>query len=136
MLTLAKSNIINTTILDHSDLRSLLEQPTDTQIISSVEASKIKVLQSANIIYILIASPKIKFSCKKVAVHPVSHQHMVLQIDDELAECDKDILTVIDFITTTQDTFCKLVLGECCARSLHAGSTARCLTQPSHLKKD
>lgn len=62
-ITLAKANIVKPTILDHADLKSLVEQ--DTIIVSLIEASETRVLQSANIIHNLIAYPKVKFRCKK-----------------------------------------------------------------------
>lgn len=61
-ITLAKSNIVNLTILDHGDLKSFVEQ--DTPIVSLIEPCKIRVLQSAHIIHILIAYTSVKFRCK------------------------------------------------------------------------
>jgi len=92
-ITLAKPKIVNPTILDHADLKSLVEQ--DTPIVSLLKASKIRVLQSANIIHILIAYPRFKSRCKNVAVYPVSHQHILLRLDDDtLAECKDDTFAV------------------------------------------
>jgi len=56
-ITLAK---YYSTILDHADLKSLIEQ--DIPIVSLIEVSKIRVLQSENIIHILIAFPKVKYN--------------------------------------------------------------------------
>nr|ABQ84941.1 env [Drosophila melanogaster] len=133
-ITLAKSNIINPTILDHADLKPLVEQ--DTPIVSLIEASKIRVLQSENSIHILIAYPRVKFSCKKVAVYPVSHQHTILRLDeDTLAECEHDTFAVTGCTDTTHFTFCERSRRETCVRSLHAGNAAQCHTQPSHLRE-
>lgn len=131
-ITLAKANIVNPTILDHADLKSLIEQ--DTPIVSLLEASKIKVLQSENIIHILIAYPKVEFKCQKVSVYPVSHQQTILRLDeDTLAECERDTFAVTGCTVTTHNTFCERARRETCASSLHAGNTANCHTQPSHL---
>nr|AAA28601.1 ORF3 [Drosophila virilis] len=132
-ITLAKASIVNPTILDHTDLKSLIEQ--DTPIVSLIEASKIKVLQSENIIHILIAYPKVEFRCQKVSVYFVSHQQTILRLDeDTLAECEKDTFAVTGCTVTTHNTFCERARRETCADSLHAGNIANCHTQPSHLK--
>jgi len=132
-ITLAKPKIVNPTILDHADLKSLVEQ--DTPIVSLLKASKIRVLQSANIIHILIAYPRFKSRCKNVAVYPVSHQHILLRLDDDtLAECKDDTFAVTGCIETTHHTFCERTRRESCARSLHAGNSAQCHTQPIHLQ--
>ena len=90
-ITLAKSNIVNPTILDHADLKSLVEQ--DTPIVSLLEASRIRVLQSDDIVHVLIAYPRVKFRCKKVTIYPVSHQQVILRLDeDTLAKCNEDTL--------------------------------------------
>jgi len=131
---LAKSNIINPTIFNHDDLKSLVEQALDIPVVSLLEVSNIKVFQSENIIHILIAYPRIKFICKKITIFPVSHQHTILQLqDDIIAECKDDVLAVTECTTTTHSTFCKLAAHDTCARALHAGSTALCHSQPSHL---
>lgn len=48
--------------------------------------------------------------------------------------CESNILALTECISTIQDTFCKLAHHDTCARSLHAGGTTHCNTQPSHLK--
>ncbi|KPU81751.1 uncharacterized protein Dana_GF27280, partial [Drosophila ananassae] len=134
-VTLAKSNIINPAIFNHEDLKSVLvDHPTEVPVISLIEASNIKVLQSDNIIHVLIAYPKIKFNCKKVTVFPVSHQHTVLQLrDNVVAECNQGVLAITDCVSTMYGAFCKLATQDTCARGLHAGVTAHCETQASHL---
>lgn len=134
-ITLAKANIINPTIFEHNDLKAILnEHPLEIPIVSLTEASKIKVLQSENIIHILIAYPRAKFICKKVTIYPVSHQHVALQLsDDTVAECNDDVLAVTECVATTYASVCKFTAQESCARALHAGSAASCRTQPSHL---
>lgn len=132
-ITLAKSNIVNPTILDHADLKSLVEQ--DTPIVSLIEAYRIRVLQSANIVQILIAYPRVKFRCKKVAVYPVPHQHIILRLDEEtLAECEDDTFAVTGCTDITHHTFCERCRRDSCVRSLPAGNSAQCHTQPSHLQ--
>jgi len=59
--------------VDIEHVRSLLEVP----VISLLEASNIRVLQSDSIIHVLIAYPKIKTICKKVTIFPVSHHPAV-----------------------------------------------------------
>ena len=59
-ITLAKANIINPTIFDHDDLKSvLIEHPTEIPIVSLMEASSIKILQSENIVHVIIEYPRI-----------------------------------------------------------------------------
>jgi len=132
-ITLAKANIVNPTILNHADLSSLIEQ--NTPIVSLLEASKIRVLQSDSIIHILIAYPRVKVKCKKVLVYPVSHYQTILRLDeDTLAECEEDTFSVTECVETTHDTFCERSRRDTCARSLHAGNTAQCHTQSNHLR--
>lgn len=105
-ITLAKSNIVNLTILDHGDLKSFVEQ--DTPIVSLIEPCRIRVLQSAHIIHILIAYTSVKFRCKKVAVYPLSHQHIILLLDEDTqAECEDDTFAVTGCTDTNHHTFCE-----------------------------
>lgn len=136
MLTIAKSESLNPTIFDHNDLNSLIDKQLNwTNNWSLLEASNIKVIHSENIIHILIAYPRVKSICKKVIIFPVPHQHTVLQYQDNVvAECKDGILAVTECTKTTYTTFYKLTSHDTCARALHAGSTARCHTQPSQLK--
>lgn len=54
-IILAESSIINPTFLDHNDLEAVLsEHPTEILIISLLETSSIKVLQSESIVHITI----------------------------------------------------------------------------------
>jgi len=77
-VTLAKANIINPAIFNQNDLKSVfVDHPTEVPIISLLEASNIRVLQSDSIIHVLIAYPKIKTICKKVTIFPVSHHPAV-----------------------------------------------------------
>lgn len=133
-ITLAKSGIVNPTILNHADLNSLVKQ--DTPIVSLIEASKIRVLQSDDIIHILIAFPRVEARCKKITIYPVSHNHTILRLDENsLAECEKDTFAVTECIQTTHISFCERSRRESCATLLYAGSMAQCHTQPSHLKE-
>jgi len=134
-VTLAKANIINPAIFNQNDLKSVfVDHPTEVPIISLLEASNIRVLQSDSIIHVLIAYPKIKTICKKVTIFPVSHQHTILQLkENTVAECNSDVLAITDCVPTTYASFCKLATHDTCARGLHAGSTALCETQGSHL---
>ncbi|KQS71057.1 uncharacterized protein Dere_GG27277, partial [Drosophila erecta] len=75
MLTTEVQNLI-LTVTDHADLKSLIEQ--DTPVVSL--ASKIRVLQSDNIIHILIAYPRVKVRCKKVLMYSVSHYQVILRL--------------------------------------------------------
>lgn len=70
-ITLARSNIINPSIFDHDDLKSILsEHPTEVPIVNLMEVSNIKIFPSDNIVRILIDYPQIKFICKKVTMFP------------------------------------------------------------------
>jgi len=135
-ITLAKSNIINPTIFDHNDLKSVFtEQLTDLPIVSLMEVSNIKIFQSDSIIHILIEYPKVKVICKKVLIYPVAHNNTVLQLHDNIvAECASEILAVTECATTSYATFCKLATHDTCARGIHSGGSAICRTQPSHLE--
>jgi len=78
-VTLAKANIISPAIFNHDDLKSVLvDHPTQVPFKSLLEASYIKVLQSDDIIQVLIAYPKIKITCKKVTIFSVSHLNTIL----------------------------------------------------------
>lgn len=134
-ITLAKSNIINPTIFDTNDLKSIFDnQLTEVPVVNLMEVSKIKILQSEDEIHMLIEYPRIKQTCKKTVILPVSHNHTVLQIrDDIIAECDDGIFAVSDCELTNYATFCKKSTRESCAREIHAGGVANCRTQPSHL---
>jgi len=118
MLTvkLAKANIIKPAIVNHDDLKSVLvDHPTQVPIISLLEASNIKVLQSDNIIHVLIAYPKIKITCKKVTTFPVSHQHTILTLQNNvIAECYNDVLAVTECVLTNFASFCKLAAHDSC----------------------
>jgi len=89
-VTLAKANIINPAIFNQNDLMSVfVDHPTEVPIISLLEASNIRVLQSDSIIHVLIAYPKTKTICKKVTIFPVSHQYTILQLkENTVAECN------------------------------------------------
>ena len=89
----------------------LKEYPVEIPIVILTEASKIKVLQSENIIHILIAYHRIKLICIRVTIFPVSHQYERLQL--------------LDDTVTAQDTI---------ARALRCNGAASCRTQPSPLK--
>lgn len=57
-ITLAKSNIIDPSIFDHDDLKSILiEHPTEVPVVNLMEVSNIKIFQSDNIVRILIDCP-------------------------------------------------------------------------------
>jgi len=109
-VTLSKANIINRAILNHDDLKSVLvDHPTQVPIISLLEASNIKVPQSDNIIHVLIACPKIKITCKKVTIFPVSHQHTIPTLQNNVvADRNNDVLAVTECVLTTFAYFCKL----------------------------
>jgi len=133
-ITLAKFGIVNPTILNHADLNSLVKQ--DTPIVSLIEASKIRVLQSDDIIHILIAFPRAEARCKKITIYPVSHNHTILRLDENsLAECEKDTFAVTECTQTTHNSFCERARRESCATLLYSGRMAQCHTQPSHLKE-
>jgi len=135
-ITLAKSNVINPTIFDHDDLKSIFtEQLTEVPIVSLMGVSNIKIFQSNSIIHILVEYPKVKSICKKVLIYPVAHNNTVLQIHDNIvAECEDGVLPVTECATTNYATFCKVSTLETCASGLHSGGTALCHTQPSHLE--
>lgn len=135
-ITLARSGIVNPTIFDHNDLKSILnEHPPEVPIVNLMEASSIKVLQSENIVHVLITYPKIKSVCNKIAIYPVSHQHTILQLQDNIiADCDGDVLATSGCTTTNFGAICKVAKGDNCARALYAGSTANCRSQPSDLR--
>jgi len=95
-VTLAKANIINPAVFNQNDLKSVfVDHPTEVPIISLLEASNIRVLQSDSIIHVLIAYPKIKTICKEVTIFPVSHRHTILQLkENTVAECSSDVFAV------------------------------------------
>jgi len=134
-VTLSKANIISLAIFKHDDLKSVLvDYPTQVPIINLLEASNIKVLQSDNIIHVLIAYPKIKITCKKVTIFPVSHQNTILTLQNNIvAECNNDVLAVTECVLTTFASFCKIAAHDTCARGLHAGGIARYKMPASHL---
>ncbi|TDG38658.1 hypothetical protein AWZ03_014920 [Drosophila navojoa] len=69
-----------------------------------------------------------------VIILPVSHEHTVLQLqDDTVAECENDVLAVSSCTTTTHTSFCKIASRDTCAQALHAGGKEQCYTQPSQL---
>lgn len=122
-ITLAKANIIYPTILN--------EHPIEVSIVSLSEASKIKVLQSENVVHILIAYPRVKLICKTITVYPVSHQHVALQMqDDTVADCNDDILAVNECVSTTYASVCKITVHDSCARALYTGKLLPNTTEP------
>lgn len=134
-VTLAKINIISPNILDHADLKSVwLDEPTGTSIADLMSVASVKVLQSTNALHFIIKFPKIKMACRKVMLYPVAHENAVLQIDDNvIAECGDQVLALKNCTSTPGGTFCQLSPNSSCARELHAGGSASCQMQPSHL---
>jgi len=134
-VTLAKNNIVSANILDHSDFKSVwLKEPTDTLIEDLMSASSVKILQSSNIIHLIIKFPKIKLSCKKVTIFPVTCKGVMLRINDYMvAKCGEEVHTIKNCTPTPGATFCQLSTESSCARELHAGILAHCESQPSNL---
>ncbi|KAH8267405.1 hypothetical protein KR018_008932 [Drosophila ironensis] len=89
--------------------------------------------------WLLSSRSKLSLSNKRtvynqVTVFPVSHQHTVLQLrDDVVAECNQGVIAITDCVSTMYGAFFKPATQDTCARGLHAGVTAHCETQASHL---
>jgi len=135
-ITLAKANIVNPNILDHSDLKSIwLEEPTNTPIGDLMSVASVKVLQSINTIHFIIKFPKIKKACRKIPICPVVHKNFILRLfDNVIAKCDGESHTLQSCAASPGATFCRLALESSCAKELHAGGTAHCEIQPSNLE--
>lgn len=94
-------------------------------IVSLTEATEVKVLQSENIVHILIAYPRVKPICKKITIFTVAHQLVTLQLrDDTIAECDDDILAVNEYVPTTYAAVYILAEQDTCPGALHADRRA------------
>lgn len=137
-VTLAKIEIVNPAILDSTDLKNLLnEHSTDITITDLMEVAYIKVLLDDNFLHFIIKFPNPSLVCKKITLLPVQHNGTIINFAEynNVADCDNNILAIGNCSATLTSTFCKELAFATCAQQLHAGTTAHCITRPSHLER-
>jgi len=83
-VALAKTNVVSPNILDHADLKNVwMGEPNDTPV---------KIVQSINVLHLIIKFPKVKLACRKITIFPVAHNNMMLRIvNNVVAECNGEV---------------------------------------------
>lgn len=122
-VTLAKTNIINTAILDSEDMNTIVnKRTTNTTVTDIIEVSYIKVLLDNNLLHFLIKYPKPKIECKKLMLLPVQHNNTILNFADEniIADCDNQIIAIGNCSVALTSTFCKKLPHSTCAQQIHS----------------
>lgn len=141
-VTLAKTNIVNPTILDQEDLKFLInnskyEHYTNFSVSELMEISKVKVISNEYYLYFIIKYPVPIKSCKKITLFPVSHFNKIIQFADTniVADCGDTTYSLINCQPTLSSTYCKSLQNTSCAQQLVSGKTAHCNTQYNNLKE-
>jgi len=137
-VALGKAQIINPVLLDVKEIDFILKSENNTNVtISEIIAnSKLKILQSKDILTFLIKFPIIKFVCKKQIIFPVIHDNKLLSFEsDTIAKCpNKYIVLKSNCKKKTSISFCQSFVHKdnFCLKNLLNENAASCNTIPAH----
>jgi len=137
-IALGKSQIVNPILLDSKEIDFILNSENRANVSTSeiISNSKIKILQSEDILTFLIKFPLIKFVCKKQHIFPVIQQNKILSFESNVvAKCDKKyVILNNDCKKKTVTSFCHALNNteNSCLNNLLNDNTASCNTISSH----
>ena len=138
-ISLAKSNIIDLSILDSDEVDSVVkgDDSTGTSVSEVMVVSSIKILQNNEILSFIIKFPRPKQSCKKISLFPVSHHKKIISFKEGniVAKCGNQITAVEECRPSISSTFCKLNMKETCAKQIMSNAPAKCNTEFDLLDK-
>lgn len=136
-ITLGKLQMINPILLDSSEVSFVLKSEIDlnVSITEIIVNSKLKILQTENVITFLIKFPKIIKFCNKKLIFPVVHNNKILSFKvSDVAKCGYKYIMLKDCKKKSTTSFCKTFNLEntSCLDTLLNNNTATCNTNSAH----
>lgn len=134
-INLAKSNILNTAILNLEDVNQIInkENRSDAPLMEILEHSIFKILEVNSVYVLLIKYPVVEEKCMLYSIRPVELESGKLQLEESAAFCTDNFITVREckkYITTN---LCKY-FEHTCTQELINGNKTQCTIVKEHMK--
>lgn len=132
-IVLAKSNIINPLILDDEEMdQAFNSEQLPFSLSNLLLVSKVKILQSSDVIYYILKVPKVTNFCQFLKIYPVVHNNSIVKLETTLAaKCSDTFQPLENCNDTLVAKVCKPAHSDCLGQMLN-NNTANCSSESAY----